>query len=91
MESEGEKQIMEKGFGFFFFLVFLGLYPRHMEVPRLGVESKLQLLAYTTATATRNPSLVCDLHCSSWQCQILNPLSHNGNSPHKPGLRIKCS
>ena len=23
-----------------------------MEVPRLGVESKLQLLAYTTATAT---------------------------------------
>ena len=24
----------------------------HMEVPRLGVESELQLLAYTTATMT---------------------------------------
>ena len=24
----------------------------HMEVPRLGVESELKLLAYTTATAT---------------------------------------
>ena len=27
----------------FFFFVFLGLYPQHMEVPRLGVESELQL------------------------------------------------
>ena len=26
---------------FFFFLVFLGPYPQHMEVPRLGVESEL--------------------------------------------------
>ena len=25
---------------FFFFLVFLGLYLRHVEVPRLGVESE---------------------------------------------------
>ena len=31
---------------------FLGCHPQHMEVPRLGVESELQLLAYTTATAT---------------------------------------
>ena len=44
--------------------VFLG-------VPRLGVESELQLLTYTTATATQDPSLH---HCSQ-QCQILNPLS----------------
>ena len=28
---------------------FLGLRLQHMEVPRLGVESELQLLAYTTA------------------------------------------
>ena len=28
-------------FFFFFFLVFLGLHLRHMEVPRLGVESEL--------------------------------------------------
>ena len=49
-----------------------------MEVPRLGVESELQLLlAYTTATAMWDPShsLVCDLHHSSQQCQILYPLS----------------
>jgi len=46
-----------------------------MEVPRLGVESELQLPAYTTAMATQGPSRICDLHHSSWQCQILNPLS----------------
>ena len=60
---------------FFFFLVFLGVYPQHMEVPRLRVASELQLLAYTTATAMWDPSRVCDLHHSSQQCQILNPLS----------------
>ena len=31
---------------------FLGRHLQHMEVPRLGDESGLQLLAYTTATAT---------------------------------------
>ena len=36
---------------FLFDFAFLGLHPWHMEVPRLGVESELQLLAYTTATA----------------------------------------
>ena len=36
----------------FFFFGFLGPHPRHMEVPRLGVESELQLLVYTTTTAT---------------------------------------
>ena len=46
-----------------------------MEVPRPGVESELQLLAYATATATSDLSCVCDLHHSSWQCWILNPLS----------------
>ena len=63
---------------FFFFLVFLpflGLYLRHMEVPRLRVESELQLLAYTTATVTRDPSCICNLHHSSWQRWILVPLS----------------
>ena len=46
-----------------------------MEVPRLGVELELQMLAYTTATATWDPSHVCDLYHSSQQCRILNPLS----------------
>ena len=33
------------------FSFILGPRPRHMEVPRLGVKSELQLPAYTTATA----------------------------------------
>ena len=47
----------------------------HREVPRPGAESELQLLAYASATETEDPSHVCDLHCSSQQCQILNPVS----------------
>ena len=46
-----------------------------MEIPRLGVESELPLPAYTTATAPRDLSFIYDLHHSSWQCQIPNPLS----------------
>ena len=34
-----------------FVIFFLGPNPQHMEVPRLGVDSELQLPAYTTATA----------------------------------------
>ena len=48
-------------FGVFLFL-FLGLHLRDMDSSRLGVESELQLLAYTTATATPDPSHVCVLH-----------------------------
>ena len=44
-----------------------------MEVPRLVVES--ELLAYATATAMQNSNHVCDLHYSSKQRRILNPLS----------------
>ena len=39
------------------------------------MESELQLLAYTTATATQYPNLICDLHCSLQQHWILNPVS----------------
>ena len=72
-----------------------------MEVTKLVVESELHPLAYATATGTPDLSSVCDLHHSSQQHQILNPLSkarnrtcilmdasrvlnplsHNGNSP----------
>ena len=54
-----------------FVFVFLG---PHMEIPRLAVESKLQQLANTTATATRNLSHVCDLQHRSRQPRILNSL-----------------
>ena len=49
---------------FFSFLVFLGLHLQHMEFPRLGVQLELQLWAYTTATATTDPSCVCVLQHS---------------------------
>ena len=54
---------------------FLGLHLWHMEVPRLGVKSELQLPAYATATATRDPSHIFDPHHSSQQSWILNPLN----------------
>jgi len=54
--------------------IFLGPHWRHMEVPRLEVKMELQLLAYTTATATWDlPRHVCNPHHSSWQRWILNP------------------
>ena len=71
-------------FFFFCFCFFLGPHWQHMEVPRLGAEWELQLQAYTTATATPDPSCVCDLHHSSRQCQILNPLSKGSNSGMDP-------
>ena len=37
----------------FFFFVFVGPYLRHVQVPSLGVESELQLLAYTIATGSK--------------------------------------
>ena len=45
-----------------------------LEVPRLEVESEPQLPAYTTATATWDPSHISHLHHSPMQHRILNPL-----------------
>ena len=45
-----------------------------MEVPKLGVESKPQLLAYTVATSMPDQSRACDPHHNSQQRRILNPL-----------------
>ena len=56
----------------------------HVEVPKLGVRSELQLLAYTTATATRDPTPVFDLYCRSQQRQVLNPLSKARDQTHVP-------
>ena len=47
----------------------------HMEVPRLGVQSPQP----TPQPTAWDPSCVCDLHHSSQQCQILNPLSKAGD------------
>ena len=80
---------------FFFFLFFFGLNLWYMDVPRPGVDSKLQLLACATATAMPDLSSIWDPCC--WMLNPLrearnwtnvltdtswvpNLLSHNGNS-----------
>ena len=66
------------------FFSFLGPQLRCMEAPRLGIKLELQLPiyttamqlpVYTTAKAMEDPSHVCDLHHSSRQHRIRNPLS----------------
>jgi len=69
-------------FFFFFFFFFLGPPLQHTAAPRPGVKSELQLLATATAIAIWDPSCICDLHHSSWQCQILNPLSEARDGTH---------
>ena len=56
---------------FVWFWFFLGPPPWYMEVPRLGVQSELQLPAYAIATVKWDPSPICDLYHSSWQSQSL--------------------
>ena len=58
-----------------FFFSFQGHTCKHMEVLRLGVKSELYLPACATATATRDPSHVCNPHHSSHQRWIPDPLS----------------
>ena len=60
-------------------LFFLGLHPQHMEIPRLGVELELQMLAYATATAMRDLS---NLYHSSKQLRIPSPLSEARDWTH---------
>ena len=51
------KEFMSSGQQQFCFLFYsLGPYPWHMEVPRLGVKSQLELLATVTARATNTRS-----------------------------------
>ena len=67
--------VVKNCFLIYLFTCFSGPHPQHMEVPRLGIQSELQLLTYTTATAMPDLSCVCDLHHSSRQRRILNLLS----------------
>ena len=69
-------------FFFFPFFVFLRPHQGHMEIPRLGIKSELQLPTYATATARQDPSLVCNLHHSSRQRWTLNPLNEARDRTH---------
>ena len=63
---------------FFFFFFFLGLHLWHMEVPRVGVYSELQLPIYTTATAIPDPS------------HILTHWARPGTEPASLWILIGC-
>ena len=58
---------------------FVGPHPCHVEIPKLGIKSELQLLAFTTATPEL--SFIGNLH-GSRQRQILNPLSKASDGTH---------
>ena len=64
----------------FFFFWRGGLFRAGCSHPRLGVESELQLPAYTTATTMQDPSL--NLYHNSWQRWILNPLIKARDKTH---------
>ena len=66
---------------FLFFFFPSGLHRWHMEVHRLVVELFCSCQAYNTATAMVDLSCVYNLHHSSLQCRILNPLSRPGIKP----------
>ena len=93
------------GLGLFIYLfMYLGPHLWHTEVPRLGVKLELWPPAYIIATTMWNPSPVCDLHHSSQQCWVLNPLSEARNRTRNlvvtscfccatmgtPGLGLNC-
>ena len=59
---------------FFFFGLFRAA-PVAYGVSQTRGRIRVTAAAYNTATATRDPSHVCDPHLSSWQCRILIPLS----------------
>ena len=59
----------------FFFFFFFWAAPAAYGGSQARVESELQLPTYTTTTAMQDPSRLCDLHHSSRQHPILNPLS----------------
>ena len=59
----------------FFFLSFEGCTCSMRKFPGQGLNQSCSHLAYTTATATPELSLICDLHQSSWQSWIFNLLS----------------
>ena len=50
-----------------------------MEFPRLGVKSGLR---FDMAWQMPGPRRICDLHHSSWQPRILNPLSEARDRAH---------
>ena len=59
----------------FIFVFFFRATPAALGSSQLGSNLSGQLRSYATATATWEPRCVGDLHYSSQQCRLLNPLS----------------
>ena len=62
--------------------LFLGPHQQHMEVPRLGVESELQLQAYTTATETQDLSPSATYTTAHSNARSLTSLSKARDQTH---------
>ena len=87
--AKSSETTRKTGLFFVVVVVFLGPHPQQMQVHRLGIKSELQLPAYATATAMRDPSHACDLHHSSWQRWIFNPLNEAGIKPKSSWLLVR--
>ena len=69
-------------FFFFFFFAFFRTAPAAYGSSQARGRIRAAAATYATATAMQNPSLMCNLHHSSPQCQIPDPLSKaRGRSP----------
>ena len=67
-------QSLSNSGGYYFFLLFIyapSAYVSSQARGWLGAAA----VGYTTATATSDPSCICDLHHNSWQHRIINLLS----------------
>ena len=74
-------------FFFFFFLFRVTCVPYRSS--QAGVKWELQLLDYTTATATWDPTHLYNLPYRSWQRQILNPLARSGIKPTSSWILVR--
>ena len=66
---------------FCLFFFFVGLHLQHMEVPRLGVQSKLRAPAYTTAAVSWDLSRVCNLTTAHSNARSLTHGARPGIKP----------
>ena len=66
-----------------------GLHPQHMEVPRLGVESELQLLAYATATATGSRAASANYTAADGNARSLTHWARPGMEPASSWILVR--
>ena len=84
---------MERPFSFNFFkslFIFMATPAAYGSSQARG-QIETAAVTYATASTKPDPSCICNLHCSLWQCQILNPLSEardrSNPHPHRDNVR----